>query len=77
VSPPLAVFLPDGATPYVMRVEEAKPRIARDGRVYTRRTVQPSRQGMARWYIYTEHPVDGPTIERAAKLLRDFAAQGG
>lgn len=72
---PLAVFLPEGGEPYVLRYEIARPRVARDGRVYTRRTVQPVRAGVPRWFIYTERPADEPTIERAAALLRDFVAR--
>lgn len=72
---PLAVFLPEGADGYVLRYEVARPRVARDGRVYTRRTVQPAKRGMPKWYIYSERPVDEPTIERAAALLRDFQAR--
>ena len=71
---PLAVFLTDGGEGYVLRYEIARPRVARDGRVYTRRTVQPAGAGLAKWYIYAEHPIDEPTIARAAKLLRDFLA---
>lgn len=70
----LAVFLPEGGDGYVLRYEVARPRVARDGRVYTRRTVKPAKRGMPNWYIYSEHPVDGQDIARAAKLLRDFIA---
>lgn len=72
---PLAVFLPEGGEGYVLRYETARPRVARDGRVYTRRTVQPARPGMPKWYIYAERPIDEPTVARAAKLLRDFIAR--
>lgn len=72
---PLAVFLPDGGEGYVLRYEITRPRVARDGRVYTRRTVQPARPGIAKWYIYAERPIDEPTIERATRLLRDFIAR--
>lgn len=55
--------------------EFARPKVARDGRVYTRRTVQPARPGTPKWYIYAERPIDEPRIARAAKLLRDFVAR--
>jgi len=73
---PLAVFLPEGAPGYAMRIEIAKPKIARDGRVYTRLTVRPNRRRTPKWYLYAERPVDDAAVERAAELLRAFVAPG-
>jgi len=71
---PLAVFLPEGGEGYVMRVDVARPKVARDGRVHTRRTFKPHARTAPKWYIYSEHPIDGPTVGHAIGLLRNFVA---
>jgi hypothetical protein len=72
---PLAVFLPEGGEGYVLRYEIARLRVARDGRVYTRRTVRPDAPNAPKWHLYTEHPIGPYTMDRALELLRDFLAR--
>jgi len=70
---PLVVFLPEDGDGYVLRYDVTqRPRVARDGRVYTRRTVQPFAPSTPAWYVYSEKPVDGPRMVRALTLLKDF-----
>jgi len=72
---PLAVFLPEGGEGYVLRYEIARPKVARDGRVYTRRTMKPDAPNAPKWYIYSEHPITAATVGRALELLREFVAR--
>ena len=72
---PLAVFLPEGGEGYVLPYEIARPKVARDGRVYTRRTMKPDAPNAPKWYIYNEHPFTAATVGRALELLREFVAR--
>jgi len=72
---PLVVFLPEEGDGYVLRYDVTqRPRVARDGRVYARRTVQPFAPTTPAWFLYSERPVDAPRMTRALTLLKDFVA---
>jgi hypothetical protein len=48
----LVVFLPESGEGYVLRYDVTqRPRVARDGRVYTRRTVQPFATSAPAWFL--------------------------